>query len=104
VDRQLSGSLLMTTKERPSERAHNVRLNTPIGDSGDFLEDATLEECACPCSNEHLEITLGVSLHDGSEDVNWLYLGCRCPECHLTATYGDWKNDFIGFRELLSRV
>lgn len=75
-----------------------------IGDSGEFLEDATLDDCACPCGNEELELTVGVSLYRGSEDVRWLYLGCRCPRCSLTAVYGDWKNEFCGYRELLSRV
>ncbi len=46
-----------------------------IGDSEDFLEDASLEECACPCGSESFEITIGVSLYDDNEDVKWLYLG-----------------------------
>lgn len=76
----------------------------PIGDSQEFLEDASLEECACPCGAESFEITIGVSLYDDSEDVKWLYLGCRCSKCGLTAVYGDWKNEFIGYRGLLARV
>ncbi len=75
-----------------------------IGDSSEFLEEAELEECACPCGNEEFEITVGVSLYEDSEDVKWLYLGCRCPKCGLTAVYGDWKNEFIGYQELLARV
>lgn len=76
----------------------------PIGDSNEYLDDATLEECACPCGNEAFEITVGVSLYESSDDVKWLYLGCRCPECQLTAVYGDWKNEYPGYLELLSRV
>jgi hypothetical protein len=76
----------------------------PIGDSDEYLEDAEIEECACPCGGEKFEITVGVSLYDESEDVRWLYLGCRCPACGLTAMYGDWKNEFDGYQELLSRV
>lgn len=75
-----------------------------IGDSENFLEDASLEECDCPCGSESFEITIGVSLYDDSEDVKWLYLGCRCSKCGLTAVYGDWKNEFIGYRDLLARV
>ncbi|RLS56376.1 MAG: hypothetical protein DWH91_06865 [Planctomycetota bacterium] len=75
-----------------------------IGDSEDFLDDASLEECECPCGSEAFEITIGVSLYDGSEDIKWLYLGCRCPKCGLTAVYGDWKNEFIGYKEFLARV
>ena len=76
----------------------------PIGDSAEFLESADLEEALCPCGQEIFEITVGVSLYEGSEDVKWLYLGCRCPACGLTAVYGDWKNEFIGYQELLARV
>jgi hypothetical protein len=76
----------------------------PIGDSDEFLEEADLEECACPCGNEEFEITVGVSLYADSEDVRWLYVGCRCPECGLTAVYGDWKNEYEGYQELLARV
>lgn len=76
----------------------------PIGDSEDYIEDASLEECSCPCGSDHSEITVGVSLYDDSEDVKWLYLGCRCPKCGLTAVYGDWKNEFIGYKDLLARV
>ena len=76
----------------------------PMGDSDEYLENAELEECACPCSSEDFEITIGVSLYDGSEDVRWLYIGCRCPKCGLTAVYGDWKNEFNGFQKLLARV
>ena len=76
----------------------------PIGDSGEYLEGAELGECACPCGGEAFEIAAGVSLYDGSEDVRWLYLGCRCSACGLTAVYGDWKNEFPGYRELLARV
>jgi hypothetical protein len=76
----------------------------PIGDSDEFLAEAELGECACPCGGEAFEITVGVSLYDDSEDVKWLYLGCRCPSCRLVAVYGDWKNEFEGYRDLLARV
>ena len=76
----------------------------PIGDSDEYLEDAELEECECPCGSGAFEITAGVALYQGSEDVKWLYIGCRCVKCGLTACYGDWKNEYIGFREFLHRV
>jgi hypothetical protein len=76
----------------------------PIGDSDEFLEDAELGECACPCGGEEFEITVGVSLYDDSDDVRWLYVGCRCRKCGLTAVFGDWKNEFIGYQQLLARV
>ena len=76
----------------------------PIGDSDEYLEDAELGECACPCSAEVFEITVGVSLYDESDDVRWLYLGCRCVACEMVAVYGDWKNEFEGYQNLLARV
>ena len=76
----------------------------PIGDSEDYLEDAELLECACPCGMEAFEVTVGVSLYDGSDAVRWLYLGYRCQACGLTSVYGDWKNEYNDYRELLSRV
>lgn len=82
----------------------SCQLEHPIGDSDEYLEEADLGECGCPCGNETFEVTVGVSLYDESEDVRWLYLGFRCPTCGLTAVYGDWKNEFNGYRELLARV
>jgi hypothetical protein len=76
----------------------------PIGDSDEYLEDAALEACECPCGGDTFEITVGVSLYEGSDDVRWLYVGCRCPACGLTACYGDWKNEFSGYQDLLKRV
>lgn len=76
----------------------------PIGDSGEFLDEAELAEYGCLCDEKAFEITVGVSLYDDSEDVKWLYLGCRCPKCGLTGVYGDWKNEFNGYQELLAQV
>jgi hypothetical protein len=76
----------------------------PIGDSGEYLEDAVLEECGCPCGSDDLEISVGVALYENSEDVRWLYLGCRCHQCNLTAVYGDWKNEFTSYVSLLQNV
>ncbi len=76
----------------------------PIGDSADFLNEAELEKSVCVCEKEHFEITVGVSLYDDSEDVRWLYVGCRCPSCGLTGCYGDWKNEFQDYRKLLANV
>jgi len=76
----------------------------PMGDSNEYLEHAELEERACVCGVEIFEITVGVSLYEGSEDVKWLYVGCRCPACGLVGCYGDWKNEFLDYRKLLDRV
>lgn len=75
-------------------QCHKCGAEHPIGDSGEYLDDAELEECECPCGSDYFEISVGVSLCEGSEDVRWLYLGCRCLQCKLTAVYGDWKTSF----------
>jgi hypothetical protein len=85
-------------------KCNGCGIEHPIGDSDEYLEEAELGECACPCGGEDFEITVGVSLYAESDDVRWLYVGCRCPKCGLTAVYGDWKNEFNGYRELLGRV
>jgi hypothetical protein len=76
----------------------------PIGDSADYLVEAELQKYECVCTEDVFEITVGVSLYDDSEDVRWLYVGCRCPACGLTGVYGDWKNEYSGYQELLARV
>jgi hypothetical protein len=75
-----------------------------VGDSEEYLEDAELEFCECLCDAAAFEITVGVALYPESEDVRWLYLGCRCPQCNLAGCYADWKNEFLGYRELLKNV
>src|SRR5438270_13627508 len=47
----------------------------PIGDSKEYLAEAELEECECPCGGGVFEVTAGVALYAGSEDVRWFYLG-----------------------------
>ena len=75
-----------------------------IGDSADYLADAELTECECPCGGPVFEVTVGVALYRNSDDVRWLYIGCRCPVCGLTACYADWKNEFTNYRDLLANV
>ena len=76
----------------------------PLGDSSEYLANSSLEECECSCGAGVFEITAGVALYLGSEDVRWFYVGCRCPSCELTVCYGDWKNEFTGYQSLLERV
>ena len=76
----------------------------PMGDSEGYLADASLEECECLCGSGAFEVTAGVALYQNSEDVRWFYLGCRCPKCGLTACYGDWKNEFLGYQKLFAKI
>ena len=76
----------------------------PIGDSDQYIADAELEEAACVCGGENFEVTVGLALYDESDDVRWLYLGCRCPVCGLTGCYGDWTSEFPDYRDLMKRL
>ena len=76
----------------------------PMGDSEEYLEEANFQVSSCICGKDIFEITIGVSLYDDSDDVRWLYVGCRCTSCGLTGCYGDWKNEFIDYRQLLKQV
>lgn len=75
-----------------------------MADSDDYFDEADIDIAECTCGAGLFEITLGVSLYADSEDVRWLYIGCRGPTCKLTGCYGDWKNEFIGYQTLLANV
>lgn len=75
-----------------------------IGDSAEFLDEAEPQERECVCEGDVFEITVGVALYEGSRDVKWLYLGCRCVACGLVGVYGDWKNEFNDYEKFLARV
>jgi hypothetical protein len=76
----------------------------PIGDSAEFLAEASLDECECPCGKDIFQITVGVARYRKSDAVRWVYIGCRCPSCRLVAVYADWKNEHDDYRELLGSV
>ena len=75
-----------------------------IGDSNEYLKGANLEPRGCVCGGDVLEITIGVSLYEGSNDARWLYVGCRCPVCGVLGNYGDWTSEFPDYTRLLERV
>jgi hypothetical protein len=79
-------------------------LEHPIGNSAQPLEKADINECECDCGSQVFEITVGVALVEGTEDVTWVYVGCRCPKCESIGCYGDWEVDFKDFRKFLSMV
>jgi len=45
----------------------------------------------CVCENEVFELMSGVSVYEGTHDVRWYYIACRCVECNLVAVFADWK-------------
>jgi hypothetical protein len=75
-----------------------------IGDSDEYLNEAKLERRECVCGGDVFEITIGVSLYEGSNDARWLYVGCRCPVCGGLGNYGDWTSEFPDYTKLFERV
>jgi hypothetical protein len=82
----------------------SCRQEHAIGDSAEYLDEAELDDAECLCEVREFEVTVGVSLYQDSEDVRWLYLGCRCVKCGLLGCYADWKNEYNGYQTLLANV
>ncbi len=76
-----------------------------IGDSDDHFDDVEdVFEMECMCENQTFHVCCGVALYEGTQDVRWFYLGCRCEKCNLVGVYGDWRNEYIGYKGLLEKV
>ena len=75
-----------------------------ILNSEDYVEDAEFYQSVCSCDAEEFEILVGVSLYPSevglSDNVRWVYIGCRCPKCNLVGCYADWKNEYSGYESL----
>ncbi len=69
--------------------------------------EADTECCGCPCTNRgesYFEIAVGASLYDDSEDVRWVYIGCRCVACGLTACYAAWNRVDLPYPKLFAHM
>ncbi len=80
-----------------------------MGDSGDFADEAEVEQHVCVCEADIFQITAGVHRYRNqdatpSTDVRWLYIGCRCIQCGLVGCYADWKNEFNGYDKLMAMM
>lgn len=80
-----------------------------MGDSAHFVDEAEPSQHECICEADVFRITAGVHRYRNqddslSNDVRWLYLGCRCPSCGLVGCYADWKNEYNGYAELLAMM
>lgn len=76
-----------------------------IADSDEYFDNVEeIYEVVCTCDGEKFRVMAGVSLYEGTEDVRWLYIGCECVDCGLSGVYGDWKNEFHGYKQLLDNV
>lgn len=76
----------------------------PMGDSEEYLPEAELEECECPCGGQTFKLLVGVAVYAESAAVRWVSVGLRCSACSVIGCYGDWKNEYEGFQEYLKRV
>ena len=101
---RLSRLLIDDTEGASVRICSTCSLRRPMGNSEEYLEEANLEECECPCGAGSFEITAGVALYKNTRAVRWIYVGARCPKCGLTACYGDWKNEFDDYEQLLQRI
>ena len=64
-----------------------------IADSIDYLDDAELGECACPCGGEEFAVAVGFALRADGE-VRWISVGLRCLADGTLGVYTDWKIDY----------
>jgi hypothetical protein len=62
-----------------------------IGDSAEYEADAEFEGHQCVCDGDQFELMVGVALYEGSNEVRWCYIGCRCSKCQLVGVFADWK-------------
>jgi hypothetical protein len=62
-----------------------------MGDSAEYADEADLDFHSCVCEAEAFELLSGVALYDDSQDVRWVYLGCRCVACGLVGVFAHWK-------------
>lgn len=79
----------------------NVHL---MGDSSEYAEGANFDNHICVCDGEHFELISGVALYEGSNDVRWYYIGCRCVKCQLVGVFADWKCEAGDAETLLADV
>ncbi|MEG2278746.1 MAG: hypothetical protein RSC37_01810 [Comamonas sp.] len=75
-----------------------------MGDSADYVEEATPEAHQCVCENEVFELMSGVSVYKGTHDVRWYYIACHCVECNLVGVFADWKCEAGDAAAFLAKV
>ena len=81
----------------------NCQAETPIADSGEYLEDAELGECACPCEGETFAVAVGFAM-TADDEVRWISVGLRCLTDGTLGVYSDWKVDYTPTAHLLANA
>jgi hypothetical protein len=69
--------------------------------------DGDIECCNCPCSirgGSYFELAVGVTLHEGSQDVDWAFIACRCVVCGLTGYLAEWHRIGYPYQELFDHM
>jgi hypothetical protein len=87
---------------------HTQRVADPY--EGDPEADA--EYCHCPCTERgglvtggsYFELAVGVTLYVGGDDVDWVYLACRCVACGLVGYLAEWHRIEYPYPELLAHM
>ena len=75
-----------------------------MGDNAEHVEEAAPEAHECVCENEVFELMSGVSVYEGTHDVRWYYIACRCVECNLVGVFADWKCEAGDAAAFLAKV
>jgi hypothetical protein len=69
--------------------------------------EADTECCNCPCTTRggsYFELAVGLSLYDGSDDVDWVFVACRCVACGLTGYLASWHRIEYPYPELFAHM
>jgi hypothetical protein len=87
-----------------------------ILDSEDAVDDASPEECACPCGGEVFELAVGYAMVDvapastelatgeTTREIKWVSVGARCIRDGGLGVYTDWKIDYGPTAQLFNRA
>ncbi|MGR6912855.1 hypothetical protein ACU635_01195 [[Actinomadura] parvosata] len=71
-----------------------------VADSADYVDEADLGECACPCGGEEFAVAVGFAFR-GDGEVRWVSVGLRCLRDGSLGVYADWKIDYSPTAHLL---
>ncbi len=105
VCRQCAGTIFRVLVDDEEGCAATIcqrcQAESAIADSAEYLEDADLGECACPCGGEEFAVAVGFAMHADNE-VRWISVGLRCLTDGTLGVYTDWKIDYAPTAHLLS--
>ncbi len=80
----------------------------PVAGPYDGDPESDVEGFRCPCTDRggsYFEVAVGVSLYRGSDDVDFVYLGCRCVACGLTGYMTEaWHRIEYPYPELFAHM